>query len=73
VCRLGVGGDAVRVEKLFYVSKEGRNDLGCPIAKWVGELHTLSAIVTANFLTFWHHLVLSNEEQSAWFFSAVAI
>lgn len=39
VYRLGIHGDALRIEKLLHVSKDGRNPLGCPIAKWVSELH----------------------------------
>lgn len=43
--RLGIHGEALRIEKLLYVSKEGRNPLGCPIAKWVSESHYCSLCV----------------------------
>jgi len=37
--RLGIHGAALRIEKLLYVSKEGKNPVGCPMAKWVSELY----------------------------------
>jgi len=52
--RLGICADALRIEKLLCVSKECRNPIGCPIAKWVGELHYCCLYVT---VFFWHYVL----------------
>ena len=48
VRRLGYRGDALRIERLMHASKEGRNSIGCPIAKWVSATtycrHVLSLL-----------------------------
>ena len=37
--RLKLRDDELRVERVRFTGKDGKNSQGCPIAKWVSEIY----------------------------------
>ena len=42
--RLMLGNDALRLERIKFAGREGRNAQGCPVAKWVGGAKLLASM-----------------------------
>jgi hypothetical protein len=50
VCRLGLQGQALRIEKVRFTGKEGKSKYGCPVAKWVELLYCYASCTRGGFV-----------------------